>query len=73
MSKEIQVLETFIQEQKSKIDDLSQQLLMISTRYKLLEEEHKVVKAKLNEYEIINKKKKNTIQGFRHTKKIIEG
>lgn len=71
MSRELEVLETYIQEQKAKIDDLSQQLILLSTRYKMIEEENKVMKEKLNEYEIINKKKKNTVDGFVHRKKII--
>ena len=39
MSKELEVLETFIKEQKSKIDELSHQLLVLSTKYRVLENE----------------------------------
>ena len=59
MSDEEKVLELFLQEQKDKISELSQQVMILTTRNKLLEQELKEKTEKLEEYELINTKKKN--------------
>jgi hypothetical protein len=71
MSDEERVLELFLQEQKDKISELSQQVMILTTRNKMLEEELKEKTCKLEEYELINTKKKNQVTGFSHKTKVI--
>jgi len=71
MSNEEKVLELFLQEQKNKISELSQQIMILTTRNKMLEQELKEKTDKLEEYELINIKKKNQVHGFSHKTKII--
>jgi len=51
------ILEIYIQQQQEKINELTQQLLMVSTRNKYLEEQLNSVSAKLETYDTINRKK----------------
>jgi len=58
------ILEIYIQQQQEKINELTQQLLMASTRNKYLEEQLNSVSAKLETYDTINRKKANEVKGF---------
>ena len=64
MNENEQVLNLYIKEQQEKINELTQQVLMMSTRNKYLEEQLNKVKDKLETYESINRKKRNEVKGF---------
>ena len=64
MNESEQVLNLYIKEQQEKINELTQQVLMMSTRNKYLEEQLNKVKEKLETYESINRKKRNEVKGF---------
>lgn len=67
MSEHEEVLEIYLKEQQTKINELSQQIMVLSTRNSYLEKKLEETQKKLNEYEIINRKKLNTVQGFKHS------
>lgn len=64
MNESERVLNLYIKEQQEKINELTQQILMLSTRNKYLEEELNNVKSKLETHESINRKKRNEVNGF---------
>jgi phage shock protein A len=76
MSDHEKVLELFLREQKDKIGELSQQVMILTTKCKMLEEELNEKSKKLNrleiklkEYEVINTK--NRVKGFSHKTQVI--
>jgi hypothetical protein len=78
MSEHEQVLELYLKEQQDKINELSQQIMILNTRNKLLEQQLKEAESisaekskKIEEYEIINNKKKNQVKGFSHKQTVI--
>jgi len=58
------ILEIYISQQQEKINELSQQLLMATTRNKYLEEQLEMSTERLKVYDNINRKKVNEVQGF---------
>lgn len=70
MNEQEKVLELYIQEQQNKINELSQQIMILTTRNKFLEEKMKKDADRLEYLENINRKKMNTQVGFSHKKKI---
>ena len=66
------VLELYIQEQQNKINELSQQIMMLTTRNRFLEEKLKKDAERLEHLESINRKKMNKQNGFSHQKKIVK-
>jgi len=78
MSENEKIIEMYIKQQQEKINELSHQLLMSTTKNKLLEENLKIMELsnrqlqdKITYYENINKKKMNSVTGFKHYKTII--
>lgn len=71
MNEQEQVLEIYIKQQQEKINELSQQIMILSTRNKFLEEKMNKDAERLEYLESINKKKMNTQTGFSHKKKIV--
>lgn len=78
MSENEKIIEMYIKQQQEKINELSHQLLMSTTKNKLLEENLKILELsnrqlqeKITYYENINKKKMNSVTGFKHNKTII--
>jgi len=72
VTKEEEALELYIKQLSEKIQNLDQNNTMLQTRIVMLERENKDLEEKVNQYEIINKKKVNKVTGFSH-KKTIEG
>jgi phage shock protein A len=72
MNEQEQVLELYIKEQQNKINELSQQIMMLTTRNKFLEEKMKEDADRLEYLENINRKKMNKQSGFIHKKKIVK-
>lgn len=72
MNEQEQVLELYIQEQQNKINELSQQIMMLTTRNRFLEEKLKKDAERLEHLESINRKKMNKQNGFVHIKKIVK-
>ena len=72
MNEQEQVLELYIKEQQNKINELSQQIMMLTTRNRFLEEKMKKDADRLEYLESINKKKMNKQTGFIHKKKIVK-
>ena len=66
------VLELYIKEQQNKINELSQQIMMLTTRNKFLEEKMKQDADRLEYLESINRKKMNKQQGFSHKKTVVK-
>ena len=64
MNENERVLNLYIKEQQEKINELTQQILMLSTRNKYLEEELNNVKSKLETHESINRKKRRFSPSF---------
>ena len=62
------VLDLFIKQQQEKINELSQQLLLLSTKNKYLSQKLEETEASLKKYIDINKKETNTVTGFKHQK-----
>jgi len=58
------ILEIYISQQQEKINELSQQLLMATTRNKYLEEQLEMSTERLKVYDNINRKKVNEVHGF---------
>tara|TARA_R110000772_G_scaffold48036_2_gene109547 strand:- start:8549 stop:8773 length:225 start_codon:yes stop_codon:yes gene_type:complete len=58
------ILEIYISQQQEKINELSQQLLMATTRNKYLEEQLGMSTERLKVYDNINRKKVNEVKGF---------
>ena len=71
MNEQEQVLELYIKEQQNKINELSQQIMMLTTRNRFLEEKMKKDADRLEYLESINRKKMNKQNGFSHKKKIV--
>lgn len=72
MNEQEQVLELYIKEQQNKINELSQQIMMLTTRNRYLEEKMKEDADRLEYLENINRKKMNKQSGFIHKKKIVK-
>lgn len=64
MNENDKILEIYISQQQEKINELSQQLLMATTRNKYLEEQLEMSTERLKVYDNINRKKVNEVQGF---------
>jgi len=61
-----EVLEIYLKQQEEKISELSRQLMMVSTRYKLLEKRNAEMKESLLQYDVEQKKDSNRQQGFKY-------
>lgn len=72
MNEQEKVLELYIKEQQNKINELSQQIMMLTTRNKFLEEKMNQDADRLEYLENINRKKMNKQQGFSHKKTIVK-
>jgi len=72
VTKEEEALELYINQLTEKIQNLDRNNTMLQTRVVMLEKENKELSEKVNQYEIINKKKVNKVTGFSH-KKTIKG
>ena len=72
MNEQEKVLELYIKEQQNKINELSQQIMMLTTRNKFLEEKMKQDADRLEYLESINRKKMNKQQGFSHKKTVVK-
>lgn len=70
MNESEKVLELYISQQQEKINELSQQILMLTTRNKYLEQQLSETSKKLKVFEEINKKKLNKVEGFKHVKQV---
>lgn len=64
MNENDKILEIYISQQQEKINELSQQLLMATTRNKYLEEQLGMSTERLKVYDNINRKKVNEVKGF---------
>lgn len=64
MNENDKILEIYISQQQEKINELSQQLLMATTRNKYLEEQLEMSTERLKVYDNINRKKVNEVHGF---------
>lgn len=67
MNENERILELYINEQHEKIDDLSKQVLLLTTKNKYLTEKLDTLEKGLKTVENINKKKANAIPGFNHS------
>tara|TARA_R110002126_G_scaffold264523_2_gene407660 strand:- start:710 stop:934 length:225 start_codon:yes stop_codon:yes gene_type:complete len=67
MKENERVLELYINEQQEKINDLSKQVLLLTTRNKYLIEKLENLESGLKTIENINKKKTNSVSGFNHS------
>ena len=72
MNEQEKVLNLYIEEQQNKINELSQQIMMLTTRNKFLEEKMKQDADRLEYLESINRKKMNKQQGFSHKKTVVK-
>jgi len=70
VTKEEEALELYINQLSEKIQNLDQNNTMLQTRIVILEKENKELREKVNQYEIINKKKVNKVTGFSHKKSV---
>lgn len=73
MNENERILELYINEQHEKINDLSRQVLLLTTKNKYLTEKLENVESGLKTIENINKKKTNSVSGFNHSIKINKG
>ena len=73
MNENERVLELYINEQQEKINDLSKQVLLLTTRNKYLTEKLENVESGLKTIENINKKKTISVSGFNHSITITKG
>lgn len=60
------ILEMFLKEQQERINELTQQVMMLTTRNKYLDEQNAMLQKKVERFEVINIKKKNSISNFIH-------
>ena len=67
MNENERVLELYINEQHEKINDLSRQVLLLTTKNKYLSEKLDNLEKGLKTVENINKKKANSVSGFNHS------
>jgi phage shock protein A len=72
MSEEKEVLELYIEQQQKQINDLTQKITMLTTRNAYLEKELKQANVKVKEYNLINRKKTNSVKGFNSSRKTIK-
>lgn len=72
MTKEEEALNAYIEQLQLKINNLDQTNSLLNTRLVILEKENRILKQKVDEFEIINKKKVNSVVGFAH-KKTVKG
>ena len=72
MNEHEKVLELYIKEQQNKINELSQQIVMLTTRNKFLEEKIEKDAARLESLENLNRKRVNKQTGFFHKKKTLK-
>jgi phage shock protein A len=72
MSEEKEVLELYIEQQQKQINDLTQKITMLTTRNAYLEKELKQANVKVKEYNLINRKKRNSVKGFNSSRKTIK-
>ena len=73
MNENERILELYINEQHEKINDLSRQVLLLTTKNKYLNEKLENVESGLKTIENINKKKTNSVSGFNHSITINKG
>jgi len=73
MSENERVLELYINEQHEKINDLSKQVLLLTTKNKYLTEKLDNLEKGLKNIENINKKNTNSVSGFHHSITITKG
>jgi|TARA_R110000782_G_scaffold56709_1_gene118813 hypothetical protein len=73
MNENERILELYINEQHEKINDLSRQVLLLTTKNKFLTEKLENVESGLKTIENINKKKTNSVSGFNHSITINKG
>ena len=73
MNENERVLELYINEQHEKINDLSRQVLLLTTKNKYLSEKLDNLEKGLKTVENINKKKENSVSGFNHSITITKG
>jgi len=73
MNENERILELYINEQHEKINDLSRQVLLLTTKNKYLTEKLENVESGLKTIENINKKKTNSVSGFNHSITINKG
>ena len=73
MSENERVLELYINEQHEKINDLSKQVLLLTTKNKYLTEKLDNLEKGLKSIENINKKNTNSVSGFNHSITITKG
>jgi predicted DNA binding CopG/RHH family protein len=71
MNEEKEVLELYIEQQQKQINDLTQKITMLTTRNAYLEKELKQANVKVKEYDLINRKKRNSVRGFNSSRKVI--
>jgi len=72
MNEEKEVLELYIEQQQKQINDLTQKITMLTTRNAYLEKELKQANVKVKEYNLINRKKRNSVKGFNSSRKTIK-
>jgi len=68
MNESEKVLDLFIKQQQEKINELSQQILLLTTKNKYLSQKLEETEASLKKFVDINKKETNTVTGFKHHK-----
>ena len=68
MDESEKVLELYIKQQQDKINELAQQVLLLSTKNQYLENLLEKNNKELQIFRDINSKNKNTVTGFKHTK-----
>tara|TARA_R110002126_G_scaffold216019_2_gene362116 strand:+ start:932 stop:1153 length:222 start_codon:yes stop_codon:yes gene_type:complete len=73
MNENERILELYINEQHEKINDLSRQVLLLTTKNKYLTEKLENVESGLKTIENINRKKTNSVSGFNHSITINKG
>lgn len=66
-----EVLEMYLKQQEEKIAELSRQLMMVSTKYKLLEKRNAELQEAILKYDVEEAKHSNRVNGFKHTTKSI--
>lgn len=68
MDESEKVLELYIKQQQDKINELAQQVLLLSTKNQYLENLLEKNNKELQIFRDINSKNKNTVNGFKHKK-----
>ena len=68
MDESEKVLELYIKQQQDKINELAQQVLLLSTKNEYLEQKLQKTESELKQYIDINKKEHNSVEKFKHKK-----